>query len=149
MKKTLFIKGCILLTSAIVFLKVITILPGLSNLLTAPRHLVFIQGGALLAFIPFQVGLLQVWKLIKCLEAFPGQTRECIQHIRNIKYCAGTILGLYSTLLIVLTVYHGYDTAYTTAAAGHIFKFWLGFVLSGALEDYLQKIHDTKQSTPY
>ncbi|KAA0955909.1 DUF2975 domain-containing protein [Sporosarcina sp. ANT_H38] len=146
---TLFLKIAVFLIGIPVLALCIFGLPWLANNSVNPNyaHILYpIIMGMYVSVIPFFVALYQAYKLLCYIDKNQSFSELCVKSIRNIKFCAMTISGLYLLILPFVFLVADLDDAPGLIIVGMvpIFASMVIAVFAAVLQRLLQEAIDIK-----
>lgn len=145
MKKTNILRLCVVIMALTTLLTAIMMFPKLMGTITeAPPIILVIQLGFYLRLIPFLIGLYQVWNILVLLKKGHAFSIGVINGLRNIKYCAASILIIYLIGMGILSINDMANIASMINAGEVAFKAGTLLLFSGVFQELIQKAYDIK-----
>ena len=149
MKKgsTFFLKGVIFFIGIAVLILCVFVLPrGIRAEMSGDFDYGFIFLGMYVTAIPFFIGLYQAFKLLNYIDKNEAFSESSITALKYIKYCAGTISGLYALGMPYIFYVADRDDAPGVAAIGFviIFASLVVSVFAAVLQKLLRSAMDIK-----
>lgn len=146
---TLFLKIAVFLIGIPVLALCIFGLPWLANNSVNPNyaHILYpILIGMYVSVIPFFIALYQAFKLLCYIDKNQPFSELCVKSIKNIKFCAMTISGLYLVILPFVFLVADLDDAPGLVIVGMvpIFASMVIAVFAAVLQRLLQEAIDIK-----
>ena len=145
MKKTNILKLFIL---AMAFLTLAGAVVWFPRLMAAtaetPPILLVLQGGFFLRLLPLFIGLHQAWKVLNLLEKGNAFSLEVVRALRNIKYCANSVLIMYAIGIAIMAANNMTDFASVINAGEVTFKAGVLSLFSAVFQELIQNAYDIK-----
>ncbi len=145
MTKTNILKLCIIVMVLTTLAAAVVWFPKSMGIMTeTPPVLLVVQAGFYLRLLPFLFGLHQAWKVLRLLGKGQAFSLDVVHALRNIKYCASSVVLIYVIGLLMMSINNMLDLASIMNASEIAFKAGVLALFSAVFQELIQNAYDIK-----